>query len=66
MQTKKSANYGQNKEFPIPREEEALNSRAEGGEYIPKYPAEKSIVLGKEKSRGGVPLSATREGERRI
>lgn len=66
MQKKTSANTGQNKEYPIPAKEEALNSRNLGGETIPKYPAEKSIVMGKETGRGGVPLSATRQGERRI
>lgn len=61
MQKKTSPKQGQNNEFPIPRKEEALNSRALGGEYIPDFKDESP-----EGKTSKYPLQVSRPGERRI
>lgn len=74
MKTIRSAKVGQNTEFPIPRKEEALNSRNLGGETRPDFPAEKPVVGsdGRPYPRNTVgakskyPLQVSRPGERRI
>jgi len=72
MQTKKDPKAGQNNEFPIPRKEEALNSRTLGGELLPKFKDESPIIAVKKGPRNteGVPskypLQVSRPGERRI
>jgi hypothetical protein len=68
---KKSPSVGQNVEFPIARKEEALNSRQRGGEFIPGYQSEQSIIP-TDKERGSTgpkskaPYQVSRPGERRI
>ena len=72
-QHKKSPNVGNNDEFPIARKEEALNSRKRGGEFVPAFPAEQSIIeatgdfpRNTEGKTNKVPLQVTRVGERRF
>lgn len=71
MQTKRDKNVGKNEEFPLPRKEEALNSRKLGGEVFPKFPSEDSIIK-PNKTRPSTgpkskyPYQVSREGERRI
>lgn len=72
MQKKTSPQQGQNKEFPIPRKEEALNSRNLGGETVPSFKDESPVIPVKKGPRNteGVaskyPLQVSRPGERRI
>ncbi len=72
MQKKTDPKMGQNNEFPIPRKEEALNSRTLGGELAPGFKDESPVIPVKKGPRNteGVaskyPLQVSRTGERRI
>lgn len=73
MRTDKAPMVGENEEFPIARKEEALNSRKLGGEIVPDFPGETSVIKlpGKTpKNTDGIkskyPLQVSRPGERRL
>ena len=73
MRSTTSPKIGQNNEYPIPAKEEALNSRNYGGNTIPNFPPDKSVIPAKGKfprNTEGVkskyPLQTSRPGERRI
>ncbi len=72
VQKKESAKVSLNVEFPIPRKEEALNSRKRGGEFRPDFDAETSIVEVNKDGRTSTgpkskfPYEVSRPGERRI
>lgn len=76
MRKTKMPPQGKNLEYPIPAKEAALNERNYGGNTIPNFPDETTVVKLPASKKGGprntdglvskYPIQVSRPGERRI